>query len=167
MLCAEESWQWRSLCPQRVHLSLVPLNAGRTHRNSGTKTCAGRPGSQGYETKDAQFYADSGVSYLKEDSCSAPQDHPTAFAQYGKMRDALNATGRPIFFSLCGWNNWYAPVGKTLGNSWRISGDCNAWPSIYNAIRVNQPLFNYSGPGAWVSHHALPRAAHIITPAWC
>lgn len=39
---------------------------------------------------------------MKEDSCNAVSDHGTAFAEYGKMRDALNSTGRPIFFSLCG-----------------------------------------------------------------
>jgi len=27
------------------------------------------------------------------------------------MRDALNQTGREIYFSLCGWFSWYAPVG--------------------------------------------------------
>jgi alpha-galactosidase len=44
--------------------------------------------------------------YLKEDSCCGSQDHPTAFADYAEMRDALNATGRPVYFSLCGWNTW-------------------------------------------------------------
>jgi len=40
------------------------------------------------------------------------------------MADALNATGRPILYSLCNWGedypwNW----GSTMANSWRISGD--------------------------------------------
>jgi len=40
------------------------------------------------------------------------------------MAKALNATGRPIFYSLCQWGeddvwNW----GSTVSNSWRISGD--------------------------------------------
>ena len=48
-------------------------------------------------------------------ACFATQDHQTAFNEYATMRDALNATGRPILFSLCGWNPWYAPVGKSLG----------------------------------------------------
>lgn len=44
---------------------------------------------------------------MKEDSCNADSaDHEVAFADYGRMRDALNATGRHIFFSLCGWNAW-------------------------------------------------------------
>ena len=42
----------------------------------------------------------------QEDSCSGTQDHASAFAEYAKMRDGLNATGRPIFFSLCGWEEW-------------------------------------------------------------
>ena len=43
----------------------------------------------------------------------------------------------------------YAPVGTTLGNSWRIAGDCNGWDTIYNAIRVNEALASYAGPGGW------------------
>jgi alpha-galactosidase len=40
------------------------------------------------------------------------------------MSDALNATGRPILYSLCNWGedlpwNW----GGQISNSWRISGD--------------------------------------------
>ena len=29
--------------------------------------------------------------YLKEDSCNAPADHTSAVAEYGAMRNALNA----------------------------------------------------------------------------
>jgi alpha-galactosidase len=66
----------------------------------GYKTCAGRPGSLGYETKDANTYAAWGVDYLKLDSCYTNGTAPEV--AYAIMRDALNATGRPIFFSLCG-----------------------------------------------------------------
>ena len=45
------------------------------------------------------------------------------------MRDALNATGRPIYFDLCGWSSWYAPVGKTLGNAWRVGYDRRPLPA--------------------------------------
>ena len=31
------------------------------------------------------------------------------------MRDALNATGRPIVFSLCGWEPWYSNPDPSLG----------------------------------------------------
>jgi len=119
------------------------------YTDRGVLTCAGRPGSEKYEKIDAQTYASWGVDYLKEDSCNAPADHETAFAQYGLMRDALNATGRKIYFSLCGWNSWYAPPGYSLGNSWRIAGDCNKWHDVLNAIDTNAPLTQYGGPGGW------------------
>ena len=57
-------------------------------------------------------------------------------AQYGLMRDALNATGRPVFFSLCGWEDWYAPVGKDLGNSWRTGQDDSNWDGVKINIDV-------------------------------
>ena len=87
---------------------------------------------------------------MKEDSCNADSaDHEVAFADYGRMRDALNATGRPIAFSLCGWADWYAPVGASLGNSWRISGDVNGWASVYGSAQINAKLSQYAGPGGW------------------
>jgi hypothetical protein len=35
------------------------------YTDRGTKTCGGRPGSQGYEAKDSQTYAGWGVDYIK------------------------------------------------------------------------------------------------------
>jgi alpha-galactosidase len=34
---------------------------------AGTKTCAGFPGTRGYEYQDARYYATHGVDYLKSD----------------------------------------------------------------------------------------------------
>jgi alpha-galactosidase len=106
----------------------------------------------------------------QEDSCNVDHDsHELAFQQYGTMRDALNSTGRQIYFSLCGWNDWYAPEGASLGNSWRIAGDCNGWDTVYNAIRTNEPLWKFARIGAPFS---LPpfillttsASAHAFTP---
>ena len=117
---------------------------------------------------DAQTFADWGVDYLKEDSCYAPEDRQSSFEQYAKMRDSLNKTGRPIYFSLCGWKPWYAPVGTTLGNSWRISDDVNSWDDIYRATRVNMGLLPFAGPGGWNDPDMLlgstPGAAATVTP---
>ena len=63
-------------------------------------TCQRRPGSLGYETNDAKTYAAWGVDYLKLDSCNT--NGTPAEVEYTIMRDALNASGRPIFYSLCG-----------------------------------------------------------------
>jgi alpha-galactosidase len=119
------------------------------YTDRGTATCGKRPGSQDHEEIDAQTYADWGVDYVKEDSCNAPGDHGSAFIQYSKMRDALNATDRPIYFSLCGWNNWYAPIGYSLGNSWRIGPDDSNWGAILKNIDINAELAVYAGPGGW------------------
>eukprot|EP00037_Helgoeca_nana_P030778 m.383854 g.383854 ORF g.383854 m.383854 type:complete len:343 (-) comp28265_c0_seq2:879-1907(-) len=126
------------------------------YTDRGTATCVGRPGSEGFEDIDAKTYAAWGVDYLKEDSCSASSNHTVAFEQYGLMRDALNRTGRPIYFDLCGWSSWYAPVGKSLGNAWRIGYDVNSWGGmINNAISANKPLAKYAGPGGWNDMDAL------------
>jgi len=119
------------------------------YTDRGTKTCAGRPGSQGFETIDAQTYAYWGVDFLKEDSCNAPDVPSVAFKQYATMRDALNATGRKILFSLCGWRNWYAPEGQILGNMWRIGGDGLSWKAVIANINNNANLSSYAGPGGW------------------
>jgi len=45
-------------------------------------------------------YANWGVDYVKMDSCFL--NATPASVEFAIMRDALNATKRPIFFSLCG-----------------------------------------------------------------
>jgi len=120
-----------------------------TYTDRGPQTCARRPGAQDHEEIDARTYAEWGVDYLKEDSCFATTDHDAAFLQYGKMRDALNATGRPIFFSLCGWNDWYAPVGQSLGNAWRTGPDDTNWDGVLQNINILADLGKYAAPGGW------------------
>jgi hypothetical protein len=59
------------LCP-RLFVFAAPTIMDRQglkfgiYTDRGTKTCAGRPASQGYESIDAQTFADWGVDYLKE-----------------------------------------------------------------------------------------------------
>lgn len=117
---------------------------------------------------DAQTFADWGVDYLKEDSCFSISGRKEALAQYRRMRDALNQTGRHIFFSLCGWHAWYAQSGRELGNSWRIGGDVGDFPSLYNAIRSSELLDQYAGPGGWNDPDMLvgssPGASIQLTP---
>jgi len=68
--------------------------------DAGYKTCGGRPASLGYEKKDADTYASWTVDYLIYDNCNSDGSKPEV--RYPPMRDALNASGRPIFFSMCG-----------------------------------------------------------------
>jgi hypothetical protein len=65
--------------------------------------------------------ANAEVDYLKYDNCHARRDQ-WMLDRYTAMRDALNASGRPILYSLCQWgvmepHLWAAPVG----NSWRTT----------------------------------------------
>lgn len=54
------------------------------------------------------------IIFVIAHTCSASQDHKTAFGQYAMWRDAINATGREVYFSLCGWETWYAPPDPSL-----------------------------------------------------
>lgn len=114
-------------------------------------------GSQGYEKEDGLWMIAQGADYIKEDSCGGSSDHATAFADYGRMRDALNASGKPVFFSLCGWHPWYAQPdsglnytgGGSLGNSFRISGDGRNWGFLTGAVNTMAAISNFTGPGGW------------------
>ncbi len=55
--------------------------------------CAGYEGSFGHETIDAQTFAKWGIDFVEEDSCYHPSGIPYPDL-YGRMRDALNATGQ-------------------------------------------------------------------------
>ncbi|KNZ53465.1 alpha-galactosidase [Puccinia sorghi] len=104
------------------------------YSDAGTYTCGKQFGSLGFETQDAQAYVRGFLfkkerlkSYLKYDNCynEGLSGTPNLSAtRYRKMRNALNATGQPIVYSLCQWGedqvwNW----GSTIANSWRMSGD--------------------------------------------
>ncbi|KAI9746518.1 MAG: hypothetical protein M1818_000231 [Claussenomyces sp. TS43310] len=97
------------------------------YSDAGKFTCAGYAGSLGYETVDANTFASWGVDYLKYDNCfneGQAGNQLISYTRYATMSKALNATGRPILYSLCNWGedfpwNW----ASTIANSWRISGD--------------------------------------------
>ncbi len=64
------------------------------------------------------------------------------------QRDALNATGRPVFFSLCepGQGPVTAPTGRSVGNGWRVDEDDGGlWRPILDNVNMNAPLWPYSG----------------------
>jgi len=125
----------------------------------GNLDCNDNPGQLGHESQDAAFFAKNGIDWFKSDSCHASPDPETAFQEYGTMRDALNKTGRPIWFALCGWESWYAwkAPGKSLGNSWRVGVDTGGgWGPIMENMAAmlrggpnGTSLAAYGGPGGW------------------
>ena len=115
------------------------------YSDAGYKTCAGRPGSLGYETQDANTYAQWGVDYLKYDNCNSDKTKPEE--RYPVMRDALNKTGRPIFYSMCEWGQDNpATWAPKVGNSWRTTGDINDNWDRYNFFTFAQhSIITYTG----------------------
>jgi len=126
--------------------------------DAGTQTCAGYPGSQGYEVQDAKTLASWGVDYWKHDNCYTPCnsgnqqtcERPAGSTQtwYVKMRDALLSSGRPILYSLCNWGRdsvW--TWGASTGNSWRMSIDnWGNWADVVRIASQAAPIASYSGP---------------------
>jgi len=128
---------------------------------AGSKTCAGRPASLGYEYQDARQYAAWGVDFLKEDWCNTTTQN--APASYSLMRDALHKAGRPIVFSLCEWGSnkpWL--WAKDVGHLWRTTGDISdKWSytepgdtaarsgSVLGNLDLEDGLEKYAGPGHW------------------
>ncbi|MCB0485213.1 MAG: glycoside hydrolase family 27 protein [Flavobacteriaceae bacterium] len=129
------------------------------YSDAGTKTCAGRPGSKGFEPQDAETYAKWDVDYLKYDWCfTEGQD---AKQSYKTMRDALYRAGKPIVFSMCEWGTnkpweWAQDVahlyrttldidmkGRFDGDIW---GNQLGWTTI---LDKQVGLEKYAGPGHW------------------
>jgi alpha-galactosidase len=126
------------------------------YSDAGSKTCGGRPGSQGREYQDARTFAEWGADYLKYDWCWTGVRK--AEEAYALMADALRATGRDIVFSICEWGKdqpWeWAPK---IGNLWRTTSDIRkAWMGrvkfgigVVDIVDLNEPLYAHAGPGHW------------------
>ncbi|HEX7458637.1 MAG TPA: glycoside hydrolase family 27 protein [Ginsengibacter sp.] len=127
---------------------------------AGTKTCAGYPGTRGYEYQDARFYASLGIDYLKFDWCNT--DGINAKEAYNTMSKALKTAGRPIVFSLCEWgDNKPWEWAENVGELWRTTGDISAvfdgyvdhgtWKQtgVMPIVDLQKGLRKYAGPGHW------------------
>lgn len=128
---------------------------------AGTKTCAGYPGTRGYEYQDARFYASLNIDFLKYDWCNTAGI--TSKEAYNTMSNALKVAGKPIVFSICEWGDnqpweWAEP----MGNLWRISGDIypcydceykhpENWSSwgVMKIAEMRKDIRKYSGPDHW------------------
>ena len=115
-------------------------------------------GSLNHEAHDATTFASWGVDYLKYDLCEGQR------SSFAVMRDALRATGRPIFYSINpgnGSGDLCPPTTSgtsskcgldlpTVANMWRIGFDINSsWSSITGLVDIDAPLSAAAGPGHW------------------
>jgi alpha-galactosidase len=134
------------------------------YSSPGPLTCAGHEGSMGHEDLDARTFAKWGVDYLKYDICSyrkilerdAHGDPALAqrmmFTVFEKMHSALQATGRPIVYSLSqhglsrGWT-WANQAGANL---WRTGDDVrDNYLSVTEIGFAQGGLSHFAGPGHW------------------
>lgn len=119
------------------------------YSDAGIYTCQSRPGSLKHEHDDAALFASWGIDYLKYDNCFNMGIQPQE--RFPLMRDALNMTGRSIFYSLCEWgvNNPALWAGQ-IGNSWRTTDDIeDTWESMTSIADINDKWAAYAGPGGW------------------
>lgn len=127
---------------------------------AGDKTCVGYPGTRGHEYEDARLYASWGVDLLKYDWCNT--GNLNAREAYITMARALQATGRPILFSMCEWGNhqpWLWAAG--VGEMYRTTGDITAnfsndkhmgtWTalSVLTIVDKQPAIRQYNGPNHW------------------
>jgi alpha-galactosidase len=133
------------------------------YSDAGSLTCQKRPGGLGHEYQDAITYASWGVDYLKYDWCNTTTQD--AKSSYANIRQALDASGRPIVLSICEWGTakpwlWATEIG---GNLWRSSGDIqDRWVGkrewnpgnccsygMLDIVDQEADLYSYAGPGHW------------------
>lgn len=149
--------------PLADYVHSVGLKLG-IYSDAGAKTCQGRPGGLGHEYQDALMYAAWGVDYLKYDWCNT-LPYQDARASYANIRQAIDASGRPIVLSICEWGKhqpwlWGAEAG---GNLWRTTDDIQdrwggkqKWPDggccsngVMSILDEQAALYSYAGPGHW------------------
>ncbi len=134
------------------------------YSSPGPLSCAGNEGSMGHEDIDARTFAQWGVDYLKYDICSyrkilerdAHRNPEIAqrmmFAVFERMHLALQATGRPIVYSVSqhglslGWA-WASQVGANL---WRTGDDIHDnYISVTEIGFAQGGLSKFAGPSHW------------------
>ncbi|MCK9898335.1 glycoside hydrolase family 27 protein [Frankia sp. AgB32] len=144
------------------------------YESPGLTTCQGLPGSYGHEARDAAAFAAWGVDYLKYDACSYLGLRPAATDARGwlvtgftRMRNALDATGRPIVYSInpaaggdpAAQQPWtWAPQ---VANLWRATNDhVPCWTSteplggstggcVADNLGASSAWQRSGGPGHW------------------
>jgi hypothetical protein len=148
-----------------VHVRGLKLGV---YTDLATGSCGTGPGSGGHYATDAAHFAALGVDYLKVDYCGTgiPEGGDQELAAWGAFADALNATGRPIYLSICPKSdlpkgttgplapyagetglyfppsNWTREQKRAVSNSWlvEVRNNVDGWgPSSAHCIDVGHP----------------------------
>jgi alpha-galactosidase len=130
------------------------------YSDAGHTTCAGYPGSYGFEKQDAAVYASWGIDHAKYDWSDTKGMN--AKRAYTKMRDAIYRTGRPMVLSICEWgSNDPKSWAPAIGHAWRTTSDIypcwncylgdprTASLSVLQILDLQDGLRDVAGPGRW------------------
>ncbi|EJT98433.1 glycoside hydrolase [Dacryopinax primogenitus] len=121
--------------PQRLTLQISTTGI---YSCSGITTCAGYPGSYGYELIDAQTFTEWGIDYLKYDNCNPPPENvllENSLGKFQRMADAISAGESQVWL-------W----GASMAQSWRITTDITtSWSSITSIINTASFVTSSSG----------------------
>ena len=121
------------------------------YSDTGTRTCAGYPGSFEYEYVDARTFAEWGVDFLKYDYCNRPVNSDGKYL-YRRMAMALRSTGREILLSACNWglDDVYDWIRSSGAHMFRSTGDItDNWQSIVDLYTSQISKGPYGAPGCY------------------
>jgi alpha-galactosidase len=148
----------------------------------GAVSCAGYPGSLGYEAQDAWTFARWGVDFVKNDFCTHRVVVPGVFrwgfgtpfwdyqSRYRLFSKALQEAGahyqKSILFSLCNWGfdevwKW----GPEMAQMWRTYWDIfpHFW-WIKRIVSQQRGKEKYAGPGGWNDPDMLEVGVGALSP---
>ncbi|KAH9034867.1 glycoside hydrolase superfamily [Lactarius pseudohatsudake] len=124
------------------------------YSDAGTETCAGYPGSLGYEAIDAATWASWDIDYLKYDNCNVPEHwnddcappdgdwyNSNSAIRFRRMGAAIADNDPPMEYDLCIWGDAHVWTwGARVGHSWRMAGDSTpTWEYIKLIMNINVP----------------------------
>ena len=109
-------------------------------------TCGVNPGQLYHEHRDAAQFAEWGVDFLKSDNCASYALDSSV--RYRAMRDALNATGRPMVLSIEPFSMDPDPTQSSdVANMWRTGVDIEGtWDAILDRADMADKWAPLAGP---------------------
>lgn len=112
----------------------------------GDHTCQGFAASCLHELVDAQYYAQIGVDFLKDDSCSGCTGLDTEVEDdYRRMQMALDAVGGTISLAFEGIPDITVVYTGAFGNSRRVGHDISpSWLSAMTLVDIGSGLWPYA-----------------------
>lgn len=149
----------------------------------GNGSCGTGPGSYGHYERDAETFASWNISYLKVDFCGFHPPltfkewmDPTIELQHWQgLRDALNKTGHPIYYSICPHGKvpavgpsvpWYKN-GTGRGYTPPLSWTADERKGVANSLLVEYTnLFDFWYADYWEDFRACGPTAHCPTCVW-